>query len=301
MSAKSITELLNFGIIVIDKPTGPTSFSISDYVRKKLKLNKTSHFGTLDPLVTGVLPIALGRACRLTGTFLGHDKTYIGIMHTHKEQDMKDLQEIINKNFTGTITQLPPRKSRVKRQERERDIMRFELLEQSEDKKDFLFIAEVQGGTYIRKLCSDLGEMIGGAHMAELRRVQAGVFKESQCVKLYDFDKAVDEYERFASQDKKPTNLRDANCEGEKKNPENLMKMIIPAEDAIKQILPFFEIKESSLFALRSGKPLFKKDLTEESIPADEHFALFLKEKFIGLYKRVKEDDIIARPEFVFN
>jgi len=278
---KSITELLNFGIIVIDKPTGPTSFSISDYVRKKLKLNKTSHFGTLDPLVTGVLPIALGRACRLTGTFLGHDKTYIGIMHTHKEQDMKDLQEIINKNFTGTITQLPPRKSRVKRQERERDIMRFELLEESEDKKDFLFIAEVQGGTYIRKLCSDLGEMIGGAHMAELRRIQAGVFKESQCVRLYDFDKAVDEYE--------------------KKNPENLIKMIVPAEEAIKQILPFFEIKESALKSLQSGKPLFKTDLKEEKTPADEHFALFLKEKFIGLYKRVKEDDIIARPEFVFN
>jgi H/ACA ribonucleoprotein complex subunit 4 len=279
---KSIGELLNFGIIVIDKPTGPTSFSISDYVRKKLKLNKTSHFGTLDPLVTGVLPIALGRACRLTGTFLGHDKTYIGIMHTHKEQDMKVLQETIDKNFKGTIVQLPPRKSRVKRQERERDVMRFELLEQSEDKKDFLFIAEVQGGTYIRKLCSDLGEMIGGAHMAELRRIQAGVFNESQCIKLYDFDKAVDEYEI-------------------KKNPESLIKMIVPAEEAIKQILPFFEIKESALFALKSGKPLFKKDLLKESIPTDEHFALFLKEKFIGIYKRVKEDDIIARPEFVFN
>lgn len=282
MVKKSITELLNFGIIVINKPTGPTSFSISDYVRKKLKLNKTSHFGTLDPLVTGVLPIALGRACRLTGTFLGHDKTYIGIMHTHKEQNMQELQEIINKNFTGTIVQLPPKKSRVKRQERERDVMQFKLLEQSEDKKDFLFIAEVQGGTYIRKLCSDLGETIGGAHMAELRRTQAGVFIEKQAIKLYDFDKAVDEYET-------------------KKNPELLSRMIIPAEDAIKQILPTFEIKESALFALRSGKPLFKRDIVQEKTPTDEHFALFLKEKFIGLYKRVKEDDIIARPEFVFN
>jgi H/ACA ribonucleoprotein complex subunit 4 len=282
MAKKSIGELLNFGIIVVDKPTGPTSFSISDYVRRKLKLNKTSHFGTLDPLVTGVLPIALGRACRLTGTFLGHDKTYIGIMHTHKEQDMIALQEIINKNFTGTIVQLPPKKSRVRRQERERDVMQFKLLEQSDDKKDFLFIAEVQGGTYIRKLCSDLGDMIGGAHMAELRRVQAGVFVEKQAIRLYDFDKAVDEYEI-------------------KKNPEALIKMIIPAEDAIKQILPSFEIKESALFALRSGKPLFKRDLLKETIPIDEHFALFLREKFIGIYKRVKEDDIIARPEFVFN
>ena len=176
--AKSIKELLNFGIIVIDKPTGPTSFSISDYVRKQLGLTKTSHFGTLDPQVTGVLPIALGRACKLTGTFLGHDKTYIGIMHTHKEQDIKELQKIINENFLGTIKQTPPKKSRVKRQERERDINRFELLEVSENKKDFLFISEVQGGTYIRKLCSDLGEKIGGAHMLELRRIKAGIFKE---------------------------------------------------------------------------------------------------------------------------
>ncbi|MBC8435193.1 RNA-guided pseudouridylation complex pseudouridine synthase subunit Cbf5, partial [archaeon] len=114
---KPIHELLNFGILNIDKPAGPTSFTISDYIRKKLGLNKTSHFGTLDPQVTGVLPIALGRACKLTGFFLGHDKEYIGVMHTHKEQEMEDLQKIINDKFTGIITQMPPVKSAVKRQE----------------------------------------------------------------------------------------------------------------------------------------------------------------------------------------
>jgi H/ACA ribonucleoprotein complex subunit 4 len=64
---KSLKELLEFGILNIDKPSGPTSFDISDGVRKKLGLRKTSHFGTLDPKVTGVLPIALNRACKLTG------------------------------------------------------------------------------------------------------------------------------------------------------------------------------------------------------------------------------------------
>ena len=96
MAEKTMKELLNFGIIIIDKPSGPTSFSVSEYVCKRLKLPKTSHFGTLDPLVTGVLPVALGRGCKLTGFFLGHDKTYVGIMHTHKEQDMKELQKIID-------------------------------------------------------------------------------------------------------------------------------------------------------------------------------------------------------------
>ncbi len=278
---KTLKELMNFGILVIDKPTGPTSFSISDYVRKKLGLAKTSHFGTLDPIVTGVLPIALGRACRLTGVFLGHDKTYTGIMHTHKPQDIVKLQKIIEEKFTGKIMQLPPKKSRVKREIREREIMKFELLEVSEDKKDFLFAAEVQGGTYIRKLCSDLGELIGGAHMAELRRTQAGIFSEEQVIKLYDLDKAVDEYEKSPAS-------------------PHLKRLIIPAEDAIKKVMPFYEVKDSPVFKLKTGKPLFKQDMAGE-IPSDERFAVFNRDKFVGIYKRVKEDDIIGKAEFVFN
>lgn len=277
----TIKELLNFGIIIIDKPTGPTSFSISDYVRKKLKLSKTSHFGTLDPQVTGVLPVALDRACRLTGVFLGHDKTYIGIMHVHKEQNMKELQKIIDDNFLGKIMQLPPKKSRVKRAIREREIKRFELLEISDDKKDFLFIAEVQGGTYIRKLCSDLGEKIGGAHMAELRRIQAGIFEEKQIVSLYDLDKAVEEHE--------------------KGNSAKLKKLIIPAEEGIKKVMPVCQVKEGAVYSLKTGKPLFRKDLIGVS-PDEEQFAVFFKEKFIGIYKLTNESkDILARSVFVFS
>ena len=276
-----IKTLLNFGIIIVDKPTGPTSFSISDYVRKKLNLSKTSHFGTLDPQVTGVLPIALGRACKLTGTFLGHDKIYVGIMHTHKEQDIKELQKIINESFIGTIKQTPPKRSRVKRQERERDIIRFELTEVGENKKDFLFISEVQGGTYIRKLCSDLGEKIGGAHMLELRRTQAGIFDESQAVKLYDFEKAVDEYKNG--------------------NSKLLEKMIIPAEDAIKKVIKCYEAKSESIRQLKTGKPIFRGEL-EGLAPDEAEFAVFHKGSFIGLYKLTNESiEIIARPTFVFN
>jgi len=193
---KPIKELLNFSIINIDKPVGPTSFTVSEYVKNQLGLRKTSHFGTLDPKVSGVLPIALGRACRLTRFFIRKDKTYVGIMHTHKEQDIEKLQEIINKNFIGKIKQLPPIKSRVKREVREREVKKFELLEEDENKKDFLFIAEVEGGTYIRKLCHDFGMMIGGAHMVELRRIKAGIFSEEDSINLYDFDKAVEEYKK---------------------------------------------------------------------------------------------------------
>lgn len=277
---KSLNELLTFGIIIIDKPVGPTSFSISDYIRKQLKLSKTSHFGTLDPMVTGVLPIALGRACKLTGTFLGHDKTYVGVLHTHTEQKIEELQNLIDKNFMGTIKQTPPKKSRVKRQERERDIFEFRLIESSENKRDFLFISKVQGGTYIRKLCSDLGELIGGAHMAELRRTQASIFTEDQLVSLYDFDNALKEYK--------------------KGNSEPLSKMIIPAEDAIKKVLSFYQTKEWSIKNLKTGKPLYREDI-EPGQTVEGEFALFYNNSFIGLYNSVNESSgIIARPSFVF-
>ena len=67
---RSMQELLEFGIINIDKSSGPTSFNISEFVKKKLGLRKTSHGGTLDPKVTGVLPVFLNRACKLLGYFL---------------------------------------------------------------------------------------------------------------------------------------------------------------------------------------------------------------------------------------
>ncbi len=283
---KQIKELLNFSIINIDKPSGPTSFTVSEYVKKQLDLGKTSHFGTLDPKVTGVLPVALGRACKLTGFFLGHDKEYVGIMYTHKEQDIKKLQKIINKNFIGKIKQMPPVKSRVKRAVREREVKRFELLEQGENKKKFLFVAEVEGGTYIRKLCSDLGDMIGGAHMLELRRVRAGIFSEKDnLINLNKFTEAVNEFKA-----------------GGKDNEEKLRKMLIPAEDAIKKIMPIVQVKKTALKQLLTGKPLFKKDIAGE-IPEEDIFSVFHKDKFIEIVEKTNEkgEDIMAKALFVFN
>jgi H/ACA ribonucleoprotein complex subunit 4 len=279
-----IKKLLEFSIINIDKPSGPTSFSVSDYVRKRLRelgVRKTSHFGTLDPKVTGVLPIALNRACKLTGFFLGHDKTYVGIMHVNNERSIKELQAIIDEKFIGKIKQLPPRKSRVKREEREREIIEFKILEKNEN--DFLFKTKVQGGTYIRKLCSDLGEneKLGGAHMLELRRTQAGIFSEDKSVNLYDFDKAIEEYKSGKS--------------------ENLKRILNPAEEAIKEILPFVQVKEEVVKKLLTGKPIFLQDLEDNQTVPKEQFAIFYKSQFIEIAKPHKEGDIIAKSEFVFN
>lgn len=273
---KPLNELLKFSIINLDKPTGPTSFQVSHYVKNLLGINKTSHFGTLDPMVTGVLPVALGRACRLNDYFMHRDKTYVGIMRLHQEIKEKELKEVIEK-FIGKITQTPPVRSRVKRAPREREVKTFEILEI--EGKDVLFKTQVQAGTYIRKLCDDMGKEIGGAHMLELRRTQAGIFTEKDLITLYDLEKAIEEFK--------------------KGNEEPLRKILIPAE-IISQVLPVIQVNPKSLKQLLTGKPLMKSDIKEE-IPKVDFFALFNNNIFIGVYHPVSEGDIIARPDFIFN
>ena len=275
---KSIQELLEFGIINIDKPSGPTSFTISDFVRKTLKLRKTSHFGTLDPKVTGVLPIALNRACKLTGFFLGEDKEYVGIMRIHKDISLEKIKKAIKEKFTGKILQTPPVKSRVKRQEREREIKKFEILEK--DGKDILFKSEVQGGTYIRKLIDDLGKYLGiGAHMLELRRIRAGIFKEGSSVNLYDFEKAVKEYE--------------------KGNEEELKKIIIPGE-IVSEVYEEVQVKQEAVGRLLHGKVIHYDDLKKKIKMEDgKIISVFSGDKLIGMFKIINGERIFAKPKFV--
>jgi len=173
---RSTKDLINYGIINIDKPKGPTSHQVSDFVQKILGVKKGGHSGTLDPAVTGVQPVAVGRATRIAQYFLTAPKEYVGVMHLHKDVSEEDLRAGVKK-FVGKIKQLPPIKSAVKRQERIREIYEFEITEI--DGQDVLFRVLCQAGTYIRKLMHDLGELLGvGAHMAELRRTAAGPLTE---------------------------------------------------------------------------------------------------------------------------
>lgn len=259
---KPLSEILEFGILNIDKPSGPTSFDISNFIKEKLKLRKTSHFGTLDPKVTGVLPIALNRACKLTGFFLTQNKEYFGVMRVHEEKTTEEIQKIIDDKFLGKIKQTPPVRSRVRREEREREIYEFEILEKSG--KDFLFRVKCQSGTYVRKLIDDLGKELGiGAHMLELRRSKAGIFSEedSNFTNLYELEKVTN-------------------------SEEELIKKIIPAEEALKKIFPVVKIKKESIKKLLTGKPITKEDV-EEKIPKGK-FVIFCRDKFIGVYENDK-------------
>lgn len=279
---KSVSELLEFGILNIDKSSGPTSFKTSEFVKKTLNLRKTSHFGTLDPKVTGVLPVALNRACKLSGYFIGKEKTYIGIMRLHEDIDLEKVKQIIKKKFLGKIIQTPPVKSRVKRQARQREIFEFEILEKTN--KDFLFKTRVEAGTYIRKLIDDLGRELGiGAHMLELRRTQACIFSEEdkEFLNLYDLEKAVEEHK--------------------KGNSEQLKKYIIPGE-IISELYPVVKIKPDNLTQIFTGKPIKNTDLKNKSdlkINKDEIICIFQEDKFIGMYKIIKGKDIFAKSEFV--
>ena len=287
----TIPELLKFSIINLDKPSGPTSFGADSIVMAMLRLNKVSHFGTLDPKVTGVLPIALGRACKLTGFFIGHNKTYAGVMHFHEPIEQKVVEQAIKEHFIGIIKQTPPKKSSVKREEREREITSFDIIEQSEDKKDFVFITEVQGGTYIRKLVHDLGLKLNiTAHMAELRRTKAGIFSErdKEFCTLYDLEQAIKEYQQG--------------------NEEKLRKILIPAEQAIKKILPIVISISDPIIEknLLTGKKILKNWLKTDTIPdlqENDIFTIFTEQgKFIEIARRVtNENDIFARPLFVYN
>lgn len=188
-SKRTVQELLDFGIVPLDKPPGPSSHQVSAYVQKVLGITKAGHSGTLDPKVTGVLPVALSKATRIVQSLLTAGKEYVTLMHLHKPLEEYQVRKLLS-DFQGKITQLPPIKSAVKRQERERTIYYIDYLDM--EGQDVLFVAGTQAGTYIRKLCHDMGLAVKregkpiGAHMAELRRTKAGSFTEEELVTLQD-------------------------------------------------------------------------------------------------------------------
>ncbi len=229
---RSTDDMINYGIVNIDKPSGPTSHQVSGYVKDILSLKKCGHSGSLDPKVTGVLPVGLGDGTKIVQPLLTAGKEYICVMHIHKDNDEKKIRESINK-YIGKITQLPPVRSAVKRQYRERSIYYLEILEISE--KDVLFRVGCQAGTYIRKLCHDIGRDLGGAHMSELRRTRVAGFTEDSCCTMQD--------------------LQDAYCFYKEGNDKFLRKCIQPVESGVKH-LPKIWVNDSSINSLCNGANL---------------------------------------------
>ncbi len=189
-SKRPIAELLKYGIIPLDKTPGPTSHEEVSWVRRLLNVEKAGHSGTLDPGVTGMLPVGIGRVTKALGLLLIFPKEYIGIMRIHSSVPREIVDRVIAE-FTDEIYQRPPQRSSVKRESRTRRIYELEVLEQKGNL--YLLRCLCQAGTYIRKLFYDIGEVIEvGATMVELRRTKVGPLDEAdRIVSLYDLDIAL--------------------------------------------------------------------------------------------------------------
>jgi H/ACA ribonucleoprotein complex subunit 4 len=154
-----------------------------------LNVDRVGHGGTLDPGVTGVLPTGVGNATKAMQALLHAGKEYVCLLELHQKADEDDIRRVINE-FVGKLYQKPPLRSSVKRVLRVREVYYNKIIEI----KGRLVVFRVgsQAGTYIRKLCFDIGEALGvGGHMRELRRTRVGNFREDEHLcSLYDLKDA---------------------------------------------------------------------------------------------------------------
>ncbi len=234
---RKIADYVKNGIIILDKPKGPTSHEVSAWVRNifvSFGVKKAGHSGTLDPNVTGVLPIAVQNSVKIIPALIRAEKEYVALMHLHK-QVSEELVRATFQKFLGEIEQMPPKLSGVKKQLRRRKIYYLDILEI--DGQDVLFRVGCEAGTYIRTLCIDFGKALkAGAHMQELRRTKAGNFEEKDSVNLQAVKDAVEFY------------LENGDESG-------LRKVVLPLECGVRHLKKIV-IKDNAVSAVSNGAPL---------------------------------------------
>jgi len=281
------------GVIIIDKPKGYTSHDIINILRKELNTKKVGHTGTLDPNATGVLPILIGEATKISKYLIEHDKEYIATIclgkkmstgdgegETIDEKQVPNLEEkTINEtlqSFLGSQMQIPPIYSaikvngkkayeyaregqEIKLEAREINIKEVELIKYEE--KEITFRVECSKGTYIRVLCEDIAEKLGTVgYMKELRRTKIDKFSINQAIKLEELK-------------------------------EQVVDKIISIEEVFKEKIKI-ELKPRGLELFLNGV-----QLTYEL--QDDVYRIYSEDKFIGLGivkdKLLKRDIIITR------
>lgn len=207
------------GVIVIDKPAGKTSHDVVSEVKKILGVRKAGHTGTLDPMVTGVLPVCLNEATKLASLLTGENKEYRATMLLGLKTDTLDMEgkmisrsddfvsagkiEDVFSRMTGEIKQVPPAYSAVKFAGKPlykyarsgvfpdmepRQVTIHSIVIEDISFPLVIFRVVCSKGTYIRTLCSDIGDMLGvGACLKSLRRLKSGMFSEDKAVCLDDY------------------------------------------------------------------------------------------------------------------
>jgi len=231
---RSIEMLLEYGLILMDKPPGPTSHEVVAWTKRILEIPKVGHSGTLDPQVSGVLPLGLGEGTKALGVLLLGPKEYHALGRLHSLPSKDKLQQTLDL-FRGEIFQKPPQRSAVVRQTRTRTIYELDLLEQKE--RLVLLRILCEAGTYIRKLYYDMGEILGpGGSMIELRRSRVHQFSEDRLVTMHQL---ADAYATWKESD-----------DGSK-----LSKMILPIEYSLSEIKSVV-IRDSAIDSLCHGAQL---------------------------------------------
>ncbi|MCS7126727.1 MAG: RNA-guided pseudouridylation complex pseudouridine synthase subunit Cbf5 [Aigarchaeota archaeon] len=272
---RKIDKHLKLGVVNLDKPRGPTSHDVAAKVKSLIGAEKTGLGGTLDPAVSGVLPILLDDATKGAGVVMGGGKEYICVMKLHGDVSDNEIDQAL-RLFTGDIYQLPPIRSSVSRTLRIRTIYNIELLER--DGRYILLKIACSGGTYIRKLCYDIGLYLGvGAHMQELRRVRAGPFTEDSTVSLLDVYEAVEAWR--------------------KNRDETLLRKVVrPVEEAVKH-LPKIYLLDSAVGAICSGANLAVTGVSklEDTVKKGKIVAMMsLKGELVALgISRMDSEEII--------
>lgn len=250
-------------VIIINKPPGQTSHEITTFVKKITGANRSGHAGTLDPGVSGVLPVALGRATKLLRYIAGKDKTYVGIIKFRRQLGREEIENLF-KQFTGVLVQTPPKISAVRKAPRKRTVYYLKLLETGgAGGRLALFETKVDAGTYIRTLCEDIGKKCGGARMEELRRTAVGDITEKEAHTMYELIDAM-----WLSKNRK--------------DGRELEKMLKAPENFID--LPKAFIKESALASIFSGAQVMIPAVGKmEKIKKGERVAMYSGGKFIGI------------------
>jgi tRNA pseudouridine55 synthase len=198
------------GVLIVDKPAGPTSHDVVNRVRKILQQRSVGHLGTLDPSATGVLPLVIGNLTRLAQFYLSSEKIYEGVMRFGFATDTYDAEgeasgpaqavmlalpqvRELAAQFCGVVEQMPPpfsakkiqgvpayklarKHAPVRLKPVQVEIMELEILSIEGERASFR--ARVAAGTYMRSMAHDMGQRMGcGAHLESLRRTAAGEFE----------------------------------------------------------------------------------------------------------------------------
>lgn len=290
-------------IVNILKPTGMTSHDVVSRVRKILNIKKVGHTGTLDPDASGVLPICIGKATKVSELILNKDKGYIceltlGITTDtydssgeilEKCEDFNVSLEELEKAFDsqrGEIKQLPPmysalkingkrmcdlvrsgRSDEIELKYRDVNIKKLEILSYKDNK--VMFYVKCSKGTYVRSICYDVGQVLGcGGHMSFLLRTESGKFNLDNSITL-------EELEVFKENETLDNYLYDI--------------------DYVLSNLGLIDINPLAVKSFVNGAIVYPKGFIKKEFKAsDKLVRVYTKGEFLGVGKLIKVDDTLC-------